>query len=321
MRAIAALAILAIIAPFSAALHCPATPTLDPYAPSSCAGFMTCDTALCGCLGANGTIAAMCFASAPSATTCDTASTCAASYFQCLTALDNSRTNMTDPCYNFGQTMHQAILASIVSGYAGSQLQQSCESNLCRVSNTSSRLAVCNYGGDEGVKVCNNVTSTAAPITTPAPTVIYDIVAAIRLSGANWSNVLNDPVAYATLVVDLQTDLAALLGIPAADIVILSLTSGSLLVNFAVIQGSGKSIAQLSSGVSSATSSTTWLASVAAVYAASGGTDSIVVTSAAVTQTAAPTTAAPGSNVPSVGSAPVTTVFAAFAVAVVALLF
>jgi len=313
MRAIAALAILAVIAPFSAAMVCPMTPTLDPYAPSTCTGYMTCDTALCGCLGANGTVAAMCFASAPSATTCDKASMCATNYFMCLTGLDGARNNVDDSCYNFGQTMHQAALASILSGYAGSSQQQSCQSNLCRILNGSSTLSTCNYGGDAAMNVCNNM-SVAGP--TPPANVVYDVVVTLRLSGANWSMVLNDPVARASLVADLIADLAALLGVPAADIVILSVTVGSLLVNFGVVQGSGKSIAQLTTGVSAATASTAWLASVAAVYASSGGTDTIVATAASVTQTAAPTTAAPP-----VSSASLTTVFAAISVAVAALLF
>jgi len=225
--------------------------------------------------------------------------------------------NMSDPCYNFGQTLHQSILSSILSGYSGSSLQQSCESNLCRVVNGSSSLSSCNYGDSTATNVCNNASATTvAPAPPTAAPVVYDIVVTLRLSGANWSSVLSNPTAKAELVTSLTDDLSVLLGVPAAYIVILSLTVGSLIVQFAVIQGSGKSIAQLSTSVNSATTSTSWLTSTSAVYA-TVGTDTLTVTGVTVTQTAAPTTPTPGTSGP-VGAAPFTTVFAAVAVAAAA---
>jgi hypothetical protein len=147
---------------------------------------------------------------------------------------------------------------------------------------------------------------------------VYDIVATLRISGANWSYVLANDTAKGLLIIAITSDLGTLLGVQVRFIIIISLTIGSLIVNFGVTQGSGKSPSQLVAGVNTAATAT-WLTSTGSVYSAVG-TDSIVVTSVGVNVTGAPTPV-PGGSTPAPSSAMSAAGVAVAAIAAVAALF
>jgi hypothetical protein len=136
---------------------------------------------------------------------------------------------------------------------------------------------------------------------------VYTTQGTFRLSGAAWAELLNNTARRATLVSSIQTDIAALLGIAPEYVVILKLSIGSLVIDFAVIQGSGKTSSQLLNSAVAASSSTTWLQSTKNVYAlVSNETVTVLsvavsaveggTTGAAVTVTAPPSTSSNSST-------------------------
>jgi len=111
-----------------------------------------------------------------------------------------------------------------------------------------------------------NATSTSVTTTT-APVTVYTAQGTFRLSGGAWAELLNNTARTATLIASLQTDIAALLGIDPTYVVILHLSVGSLIIDFAVLSGSNKTAAQLISSAQTAESSTSWLSTTKSVYA------------------------------------------------------
>jgi hypothetical protein len=214
--------------------------------------------------------------------------------------------------------------AAGTTAFNATALYASCAYGLCQLANATGNTASCTgvtAAVCSSANLLGSATTTAAPTTTAA-VVVYDIVATLRLSGANWSYILSNTTALAQLQTALQTDLATLLAVVKTFIVIFNLSVGSLVVYFGVAQGSGKSPSQLVSGVNSATTSTSWLTSTGSVYSAVG-TDSITVLSVGVNTTAAPTPAPPGQTTPSPTSSAMSAagVWAVAAVAAVAALF
>jgi hypothetical protein len=248
-------------------------------------------------------------------------------YTKCLMALESQRTSTDAACNVTGAAMHAATLAATAGTYAGSSLQLGCRYRVCNSMNATS--LTCSFGTNDSA-VCMMpavVTTTAAPNATR-----YVAQARLRLSGTGYAALLNDPAKYQSLATALRTDLATLLGIESRFIVILNLSLGSLVVDFAIVEGSGKSTAALTQSVQSAANSTTWLTSTKSVYATVSN-ETITVLGVTVTEVAGGTTAAPtttgpagsttaapgpsGTSAPSAASA--TSVVAVVAAAVAAL--
>jgi hypothetical protein len=164
---------------------------------------------------------------------------------------------------------------------------------------------------------------------------VYTAQGTFRLSGAAWAELLNNTARKATLLASIQTDIAALLGISPTYVVILNLSIGSLIIDFAVLQGSGKSVTDLVAAASSAQNNTSWLTSTKSVYAlvsnetitvlsvtavaVSGGTTAVVPppspTNASTTTTSSGVATPAPSGISSPSSASSVSLFAAVAVA------
>lgn len=328
MRVLLTIASIALVATMAAAV-CPAAPAVDPFKPSTCAAYTACDTTFCGCVSSTSNTtrnnASLCLAA--SSANCTTIQTCMLAYTKCLMGLESQRTSTDAACNVTGAAMHAATLAATAGMYSGSSLQLGCRFRVCTTMNASS--LTCAFGTNDSA-VCMMpavVTSTAAPNATR-----YVAQARLRLSGTGYAALLNDPAKYQSLATALRTDLATLLAIESRFIVILNMTLGSLVVDFAIVEGSGKSTAALTQSVQSAANSTSWLTSTKSVYATvsnetitvlgvtvtevAGGT-----TAAAATTTAAgaTTTAAPGPGTSAPSAASATSVVAVVAAAVAAL--
>jgi len=276
-------------------------PTTDVLAPSTCTGYTNCDAAYCACTGVSGTSASACSGTTTKA--CTDVVGCLTKYFQCLMALEAARSNSSDPCNAFGVQLHSAVLLAAAQSYTNSTLQQSCQYNLCRVTNSSSRVRQCNFGASSSSVCIDPTATTSAPTTTtststtpsPTSTVTYQVTATITLSGSQWAAIVNDKTQYATLLRALAFDLGQLLGISSTFVVVFSATVGSLVINFGVTSGSGKSTSALATSVNTAATSTTWLSNTATVYSAVSS-ETLSVSSVTVTSTAAPTTPTPGAS-------------------------
>jgi len=166
----------------------------------------------------------------------------------------------------------------------------------------------------------------------PATVVVYTAQGTFKLSGSDWAALVNDPTRKATLLVAVQSDLAALLGINPLYIVIFDVSVGSLIVNYAILDGAGKTAAQLTQQLATAQNNTSWLTTVKSTYASvsnesitvlsftavavSGGTTAAPATTTVSNTTLSPTTA--GTAVPSINAAPATSVVAAAVLALAA---
>jgi hypothetical protein len=280
-----------------------ATVSGNVYRMSTCAGYTACTTTLCTCAGNAGT-AETCLSSATA--NCAAFTTCTMNYFKCLDMLAGAaRSNTSDPCNSWAVTLHAQLLTATVGTYNGSALQTACGARACALKNATSLGSSCSMGTNWS-SVCMAPVAT----TTTAAQVRLAIRAQLRLAG-NWTAVLGSPAARAALETALKSDLGGLLGVATRFIRILGLTSGSLIVDFAVEEGSGVSNAALETAVGTAATNTNWLSNTQTVATANGGPTSISVTSAGVTTTttAAPagstTTAAPSSSAAHVSAAAV----------------
>jgi len=309
-----AVAVAVLSAPAAAQASCEMT-SGNVYRASACAGYTVCASSYCTCTGTSGS-SDQCLAT--STANCSTFTKCTANFIKCLNDLAGvARLNSTDPCNSWAVLLHAQLLNSAIGTYNGSALQQACTARVCELRNrTSLSNTTCTLGvnasqacmAGSGVAI-----STSAPVTNASGAIL--IRAQIRLSG-NWTGILSDPVKYAALAAALQNDIAALLGVPPELIVIVSLTSGSLVIDFAVREGANVSIASLESKIATATSNSTWLASTVSYAAANGGPTSITVTGAGVVTTTVAgqtTTGAPSISSASTVSAAVVAVLAALA--------
>jgi hypothetical protein len=240
--------------------------------------------------------------------------------------MQRSNTSNTG-CSTYASTLYVAQLSAAAgtSSFNSTSLYASCSYDLCNLFNQTGSTSSCTQSS-VAAAVCTSANllgsaTTNAPTTTATP--VYDIVATLRLSGANWSLILNNATAKAQLTIAITSDLATLLGILASFITIFSLTTGSLVIAFGVAQGSGKSPSQLVTGVNSATANpSSWLTSTRSVYS-TVGTDTITQVSVTVNTTAAPTPVPAGQTTPAPTSSAMSAagVFAVAAVAAVAALF
>ena len=304
MRVISACLLVVVAASLAAAQTTCTVPSSDPLSlttASGCGLLARCQSNLCACVGSTSTtfpscVAAISSSSSPCATTCFTA------YVQCAVGITTRPINTTDTvCSNYNNTLYIAQLAAMASTTLNNTaLQASCNYGVCALvaaTNVSS-LSTCGLAlGQAACSASVLLPPTASPTTTVATTAapVADIIVVVRLSGANWSAILADPVKKAQAITALTSDYAKLLGVDSKFVQIVSMVQGSLVVTFQVLQGSGKSPSQLQTLANSAAGSSTWLTSTASVYA-TVGTDSLTTLSVSVTATAAPTTLPPGST-------------------------
>jgi hypothetical protein len=325
MRALVSIAVIGLLVAAVSAQTCTvAEPSVDPFEPSTCGGYVAADTTFCACVGVQSNNATACLRTVNASLNCTQVATCLVGYTNNLLKLESERTSTTAACNKTGTAMHNLVLAAAATTYAGSILQQSCRFRVCEVMQ-SFRLA-CSFGTND-TNVCQAPVATAAPTTTSAPTTAgFAIRATLRLSGTAYAALLNNATARAVLEAALKTDLAGLLGINSLFIRILNMTVGSLVVDFAILNGSGKTASQLNTGLAAATANTNWLSSTKSVYSTVSN-ETIGVLSLTVTEvtgsTDAPTTTTTSGGTtiapPTTSNAAATSVLAAAALAVLAL--
>lgn len=286
MRAVSACVLVllgcATLAAAQGACVAPASNPFDTTQVTGCAALTACQTTFNTCATNAG---------------CADWTKCAQTYLTCTLALTSTR-NTTSNCSVFGNTLYMATLAAVMSpSLNGTALQAGCNFWVCRQQNISAPANCGNISGNicTSAVLLAGTTTTTAPVTAVVTTRGPAIVVSIRLSGGNWSAVLADPVKKAQAIAALTTDIAKLLGVDSKYVQIISLTIASLVVDFQILDGSGKSPAALQSLVATAQGSSAWLGSTATVYA-TVGTDAITTLAVTVTATAAPTTVAPGST-------------------------
>lgn len=323
MRALLTAACIVLLA-VAANAQCGAAPSVDPFAVTSCGALQTCQTAFCGCVGASNSSrnATTCLATASA--TCTTIEGCLRTYTKCVVDVESQRTNTSNAvCAQTGATIHSAVLQAVVDSYAGSALQTSCRHHVCEVMNTSA--LTCNFG-----------TNASAVCQAPDTTSTIAVRVVMKLSGSSWGTLLANSAYRAQLEVGLKGDIATLLNVTKEYIVIMNLSVGSLIVDFAVLTGSSASASQLDAAVRSSASSTSWLTSTKGVYStvsnetitvqsvnlSAGGTTSAPLTTpiANVTTPASSSTPAPSSPPGTSPSSASSVSVIAVAAAVVALL-
>jgi hypothetical protein len=209
-------------------------------------------------------------------------------------AADRNVQTESQECRAYGNELYLAqVGAAASSAWTNSTLYMACASIVCP--NVNSTLC-----GDQVATICTRellINGTVGPIASPV--VREAIRVTLRISGTQWAALLNNPAQRAAAVVSLTTDIAKLLGVNERFVEIIDLMIGSLIVNFRVLEGSGRSPAALQSGVNTATSSASWLSTTQVVYRVVAPGETLAVTAVTVDATQAPTTLAPGqTNVP-----------------------
>ena len=259
-----------------------ATVSGNVYRASACAGYTACTTTLCSCTGASGSTDS-CLSS--STANCSAFNMCTKSFFMCLDRLaSNARSNTSDPCNSWAVTLHAQLLTATVGTYNGSALQTACGARACELKNRTSLGSGCAMGTNWSMVCRAPMAMTTMAATTTAAAVRFVVRAQIRLGG-NWTALFNNPAARAQLETAIMNDLGRYLGVNASFIRILSIALGSLIVDFAVTEGSGANVSALESKIATAASNSSWLSEVSSVATANGGPASISVTSAGVTTT------------------------------------
>jgi hypothetical protein len=214
---------------------------------------------------------------------CDSLAMCLSNYTICIASLGNQQFGDT-ACNATSSSIRAAAIAAATSGYNSSALQQGCRHQVC-VSILPAASKKCNFD-----QLANSACKAGAADA------LYAVRATIRLSGSAWRAILNNTARRATLNVNLQTDIGSnLLKIPPVYVAILDLQEGSLIINFAVLDGSGMSAQQLATGINSAQTNTAWLANTKSVYALASN-ETLTVLEVSATIVAGGTTAAPGAT-------------------------
>jgi hypothetical protein len=158
-------------------------------------------------------------------TNCDLNNACLASVIVCLDNIPApAELNMTSPCYAWNESFSNVKMYLDMGGaYTGSGLQAACN------------YAACTYIG-LAPKFNNNATC-AVPLATcaAAPKAPPKFVLTF---GGDWDSLLGDASKAEALKVALQQGIARLLQLAAYAIRVLSYKSGSLLVEFAVLDPS-----------------------------------------------------------------------------------
>ena len=320
MRALLTAACIVLLSAVASA-QCGSAPAVDPFAPTACALVTDCQSTFCACTGAANTTrnALSCLATASAG--CSVIETCMRAYTKCIVGVEGQRNSADAVCKSTGAAIHAAVLQAVVDKYAGSALQTSCRHHVCQVMNSS--RVTCNFGTNSSL-VCQE------------PENNFAVRVVMRLSGSSWGQLLNSPTRRPMLETGLRSDVAGMLNISVDFVVILNLTEGSLIVDFAVLSGSPASTAALQAAVAAKASNSSWLTSTKAAYSlvsnetitvtnvvfSQGGTTSAPVTPAPANTTVAPTTptVAPTPGGTSPGSSASSASVLAVAAAVVALL-
>jgi len=273
------------------AAQCGTAPTVNPFAPTTCAAFKACDATFCACAGvsnATSSNASTCLSS--SSATCTVLQSCLANYTMCLVNLEATAAS-DSACTASIAAMHSLVLQAAVTSYPGSALQAACQYQACQIMNRTT--TTCSLGTN----------FSAVCMDRPA---LFAFQATIRLSGSQWAALLSTPAARAQLEAALTGDLANLLGVIAKFIKILNLSVGSLIVDFAVLAGSNKTADQLTASVLASGNNTAWLTSTKSVYSiVSNETISVIgVTLVAGGTTSAPIVITPPPSGPTPSSGP-----------------
>jgi hypothetical protein len=285
MSMIARLAIVAVLAATALAQSCNMNVTLaNPYVRSNCTGYGMCEQSLCMCSGvsysANRT-ADTCVAG--STLGCESFTACMKGFFSCLDDLTSARTNASDPCFGWAVSLHTALLETAVASYNGSKIQEYCGISACHLRNASSKNS-CAMGTNFSAVCTQRLVKQRVAQGT------------LRLGGGNWSVCMTNATCRESISIGIAKDLAALLGIPTALLEILSVRVGSLIVDFAILEGSNKTAESLVATILAAGNSTSWLTAVKALYATVSSEPLTVEGFSAVTVT---TTLAGTTNAPS----------------------
>jgi hypothetical protein len=106
---------------------------------------------------------------------------------------------------------------------------------------------------------------TEPPVQTVVPRDLQ-FRAVFQISGSRWGLLLNNATALASLKVALMTDIALLMEVPISDVVLLSVTEGSLITSFGIIARPGRSTQGLLTRFAGAGVSADWLINTAAEY-------------------------------------------------------
>lgn len=287
MSMIVRIAIVAVLAACALAQTCNTNVTLaNPYHRSNCTGYRTCEQSLCVCSGVSYNVnrtAETCVAG--SSLGCEAFTACLKTYFTCLDELTSARSNASDPCFSWAVSLHAAMLETAVASYNGSAIQTYCGIAACNLRNASSKNT-CQMGTNFSAVCQQRLTRSRVAEGT------------LRLGGGNWSACVTNATCRESISSSIAGDLADLLGIDKALLEILGVRVGSLIVDFAILEGSNKSAATLVSAITSAGTSTTWLKAVKAVYATVSSEPLTVegFTAIVVTTTLAGTTNAPSST-------------------------
>jgi hypothetical protein len=315
MSMIVRLAIVAVLAASALAQSCNANVTLaNPYHRSNCTGYRTCEQSLCACTGiaysANRT-AETCVVG--STLGCESFTACVKTYFTCLDGLTSARSDASDPCYSWAVNLHTALLETAVSSYNGSKVQEYCGIAACHLRNASNKNS-CPMGTNFS-SVCQARLQRQRVVQ-----------GSLRLGGSNWSSCVTNATCRQSISQGITKDLSELLGIPAELLEIISVRVGSLIVDFAILEGSNKTAASLLTAIQATGSNSSWLRTVRSVYATvssepltvEGFTAAIVTTTLAGTTNAPSTT--PSTTAPSISAASPVPVFVALAAAFALLL-
>jgi hypothetical protein len=227
---------------------------------------------------------------------CATAGACFAAEQRCLLAITATRSNSSDNCSTLGNNLYISQIAAAAAAQLNTtQLFSSCSAFVCVAVNGTGSLQACSLA-DLTASVCTAANLLGPVSTTPVTTATSGAVrrvalrGAFRFSGGNWAAILNNPARKSALEVAIRSDVANLTRVSVEFVVIYSLSIGSLVVDYGVLDGSGRSTAELSASVATAQGSASWLSSVSSEYRAAGGNDTITTLSSSVTETAAPVT-------------------------------
>jgi len=304
MRTVSACLLFLVAASIAAAQTCTA-PSADAFSTSGvtgCSLLSTCQSNLCACTGSSGSFPT-CLSS--NTGSCTSTTTCYANYITCLMGITSVRSN-SSACGTYGNTLYLSQLAAAAaSSVNGTALSQSCIYNVCLLQNQTGSVSSCS-----GVTsaVCTSAVLLTGGTTTIAVSTLSpvgnttDIVVTVRISG-DWATILANPTTKASAMAALLTDLSKLLGVASRFINIISVTSGSLILQFGVYSGSGVAVSTLASTVSAAQGSSSWLASTSSAYTSAGGTGSLTTLQVTALTAAPGQTLAPGATAPPASSA------------------
>ena len=244
---------------------CNETSTLG-FAVSPCAGFVACQRAMCRCVGASQTFAAgfACLRMSPPNTTCTMLTACSTQFERCIGVLVAAKhRNFSDACGPWAALQHATALEAVANGYTGSRLQHECHVRRCLVAHSSAAFCSLEDAHVNDTDVCAVAKATAEG-SRPL------LNATLRVLGTGFAKILNSSQLHASLSTALRTDVALLLQVSSAAVVVTSMELGSLIANFTVFQvtGGGTDTETLLPLLAAGGASANWLVSVQYLYSA-----------------------------------------------------